>query len=410
VRRMSFSLLSLLAIPALAAIGLSAWITCAPAVPFDGEQDVALDVEVQDATSQRAIGNAVIRISDPFFYRNRQKTSEATTRNDGRARIVHRYTLVGERRAYRLKGKVHFEERWLEISAPGYQRTVAPLAKFTGEQGDLQRPTPIRVMLQPGESAADGLRDTSGHFERRWGQGFATLDILPDGRFAWTASGCWSYEKEYGFAKVVDGALRLEPIPRGGHEVNPYILDPLYPIKWDKCTFLLAERQILEFCNTINQGPDPRTQITDDFYHQDQWRENELEGLPVLPAEWNTYLLKNPVSATITQVGPDGSATINRGSQDGIKKGMHLKAHGVKGDEYPYREVEIIAVEDRSSVVRKLRNDDCASRQSLSYFGDTALTKGEKVTSRFREDDATLAGPRWSPFCPFPLRSSDCLK
>ena len=148
----------------------------------------------------------------------------------------------------------------------------------------------------------------------------------------------------------------------------------------------------MEFCNAINQGPDPRTQITDDFYHQDRWRENKLEGWPELPGEWNTYILKNPVTATITRVRPDGSAVINRGSDGGIKKGMHLKAHGNRGDRYPYREVEVIAVDVHSSIIQSPDFPDCAVRQSLSYFGDAAMANGEMVTSRFREGGGVPPG------------------
>jgi hypothetical protein len=57
----------------------------------------------------------------------------------------------------------------------------------------------------------------------------------------------------------------------------------------------------------------------------------------------------------------------------------------MKRDPYPYREVEVVALDVHSSVIRPVFMD-CAFRQQLSYFGDGALILGEKVTSRFRED------------------------
>jgi hypothetical protein len=371
--------------PVAVGAGMLAWMSYAPATPFDGEQNVELEVDVRDAASGSPIGNALIQISDPYFYLNRKKNSEATTRADGRARIVHRFDVVGECRAYRLKGEVHYSDRWLEVSATGHTRLIAPLAAFTGERGELGHSAPIRVALPEGEPPREMLKDVAGHYQCHRGQGYATLDILGDGRFSWTASGCWSYQKEYGFVRRIDGALSLQPIPHDQHEVTKLLLMPLYPVRWGARAFLLRNDQILDFCNAINQGPEPGKILNVDCYHQgDYWPKN-LEGQPELPGEWNSYLLKKPVFATITHVRDDGNAPINRGSEDGIKKGMHLKAHGRPGDRYPYREVEAVAVNVRSSVVKQVF-PDCAIRKQLSYFGDGPLTAGEKVTSTFREE------------------------
>ena len=177
----------------------------------------------------------------------------------------------------------------------------------------------------------------------------------------------------------------LEPILHNQHEANKLLLMPLYPVRWSGCTFLLHKDQILEFCNAINQGPQPGKLMNADYYAQGEYWPEKLGGLATLPGEWNTYLLKRPVVATIMQVREDDSAWIDRGSEDGIRKGMHLKAHGRKGDRYPYREVEVVAVDAHSSVIRQVDNE-CAYRQQLPDFGDGALISGEKVTSRFRED------------------------
>lgn len=387
-----FRLRSLLAIPVVVAVAMSVWIIYAPAVPIDGDEDVALEVEVRDAASGDPIRNALIQISDPYYYWNREKTSQATTRSDGRARIVHRFKVVGYRRAYRFTGEVRYAERWLEVYVPGHERLLAPLTRFTGERADIEHSAPIRVALREGESPGDLLNDIAGHYVCRWGQGFANLDILADGRFSRTISGCFTFDGAYGFARLVHGVLRLEPIAYDQLGGNAYALAPLYPIKWSTWRFLLSNEQILEFCNAINQGPQPRKQITADFYHREADREKKLEGLPALPGEWNRYLLKKPISATITQVRADRSATIDRGSKDGIQKGMHFKAHGGKGDRHPYREVEVASVDVQSSVIRQV-SPECAWRQQLSYFGDGPLISGEKVTSRFRkEGDEMLAG------------------
>jgi hypothetical protein len=411
--RPRFRLLWLMALPVVVGVGMSLWIIYAPAVPIDGDQDVELEVEVRDADSGNPLGNALIQISDPYFYRNRKGTTRGTTRDDGRARILHPFKVVGEHRAYRLRGEVRYDDRWLEVSAPGYQRLLVPLTQFTGERGDLQRPSPIRVARREGESPGDVLQDIAGEYGCDFGQIISTIDILADGRFSWTEWGCFTYEKEYGFVRRADGAIRLNPIPRNQHKVNEHLLSPLYPITWNTCTFLLnerqileyrnaidrgldpwkqvtdevyvKERQILEYCNAINQGLEPRKQVTGDFHQPEDERERKHEGLPTVPGRWNTLLLKKPISATVSRVAQDGNATIDRGSEDGIWQGMHLKAQGKKGDPNPYREVEAVAVDHHSTVIR-IVYPDCADRHKLSHFGDAALISGEKVTSRFRED------------------------
>src|SRR5260370_21654927 len=138
-------LLWLLAMPVVVGAGMLVWMRYAPAVPFDGEQDVELEVDVRDAASGNPIGNASIQVSDPYFHLNRKKTSQATTRANGRARIVHRFDVVGEGRAYRLTGEVHYADRWLEVSAAGYSRPFAPLPHFTSARGQRCSPTPVRV-------------------------------------------------------------------------------------------------------------------------------------------------------------------------------------------------------------------------------------------------------------------------
>ncbi len=381
-----FRLHSLLALLVVIATGMSLWIRFAPAVPITGEQDVGLEVEVRDADSGNPIASALIEVADPFSHSDWSKASQSMTRSDGRARLVHRLTFTGERRAYRFQGQVQYANRWLEVSAPGYERLVAPLAQFTGEQGELRRSAPIRVALRAGTSPGDVLQDIAGPYGSLSGMRSTTLDIRADGRFTWVASACFSYEQAYGFVQRVEGRLILKPILHNQQGVSGEDFSPRYPIRWGECAFLLSENQILDFCNAINHGPDPGKQVTCHFSRRKSDQAKKLEGLPALPGYWNTYLLKKPVTATIRQVGDDGSATIDRGSEDGIKTGMHLKAHGRKGEKYPFREAEVVAVEVDSSVIRRV-SLDCVWRQQLSYFGDGAFGLGEKVTSRFLDED-----------------------
>ena len=123
--KLRFRLLRLMTMPALASVGMSLWIVYAPAVPFNGDQDVGLDVEVHDAASGNPISGAPHPDRRSLFLLEPEKDFPGHTHADGRARIVHRFEVVGELRAYRFAGKVDYEERWLEISAPGYTDIVA---------------------------------------------------------------------------------------------------------------------------------------------------------------------------------------------------------------------------------------------------------------------------------------------
>lgn len=106
----------------------------------------------------------------------------------------------------------------------------------------------------------------------------------------------------------------------------------LLALRWGGRIYLIDESDLRDFSNAINLGLEPRTELLSEPYYGSFFlRESDLQksvsGRPTLPAEWQTFLLGKPVTATIVSIETQDKtqiATINRGSQDGLKVGMKL--------------------------------------------------------------------------------------
>lgn len=132
----------------------------------------------------------------------------------------------------------------------------------------------------------------------------------------------------------------------------------LLPVKWGERVYLIDESDLRDFSNAINFGLEPRTELRSEPYYGSFFlRESDLQksvsGKPLLPAEWQTFLLSKPVTAKIVALETQEKtqvATINRGSQDGLRVGMKLLVK--EQDPSPWSRVgEILSVEKRTAKV-----------------------------------------------------------
>lgn len=128
---------------------------------------------------------------------------------------------------------------------------------------------------------------------------------------------------------------------------------------WGERTYLIANDEVIEFCNAINRGREPRPGAHGFFLLRRGNEEKQADGTPVLPAQFKGYLLDEPIQAEIIGAGKstlrpgranwkfkDTEAMVNVGKGDRILPGMKL--HGQDPD-ISAGTVKILAVDENTS-------------------------------------------------------------
>jgi hypothetical protein len=81
---------------------------------------------------------------------------------------------------------------------------------------------------------------------------------------------------------------------------------------------------MLAFCNAVNRGEEPRDSPYGDFLLGEGQEKDPVQGLPVLPEPWPSYLLKGPAEGVVTEVLPELRAKVRLGRKRGLLPGMVL--------------------------------------------------------------------------------------
>ena len=158
--------------------------------------------------------------------------------------------------------------------------------------------------------------------------------------------------------------------PRLGTTSGEAVVAPRYHrVPWGKRLYLIAEGDELDFCNAVNlRGP--KDGLLTFFYLRKEGRDQPIDGLPKLPEQWMRYLLREPVTAHVTEMTWEGWAKIDRGSDVGVFVGMKL-CLASEGPTEPVF-VKVRSVETTSSVVTY-----------VDHWTNKGLEKGAVVTSRY---------------------------
>ena len=132
-------------------------------------------------------------------------------------------------------------------------------------------------------------------------------------------------------------------------------------VSWGPRIYLMDEKSFESFIDAINLGFEPRQAAGyRDFYGYFLVREGDLNkaiyGQPQVPKQFLDRLLSAPVTATITRLEPEDKwliATIDRGSEHGLRKGMALITVEEANSSLPqYQPNWIISVEPTTAKVR----------------------------------------------------------
>jgi hypothetical protein len=156
--------------------------------------------------------------------------------------------------------------------------------------------------------------------------------------------------------KMIDNKLTFTDIIKNIRErssPSTFKLDLRYhPIRWEHRLYLIPDVEIVDFCNAVNLGLEPRSTPNGEFYLRVPAWDKEVQGLPVVPETARARLLKQPVEGVITS-RIDDAAEINLGSRQGIWEGMKLSMDDPDGQ----RIVTVRAVgADRSVIYEQKRS------------------------------------------------------
>jgi hypothetical protein len=161
------------------------------------------------------------------------------------------------------------------------------------------------------------------------------LAIAPQSGYAFEWHGCLGKYGQ-GEGKILDtnAPLRLSgnvfALFSEMHSSNSIVI----PVRWGERRYLIPSGDMIEFCNAVNAGTEPRSSLARGyFYLREGDEDKKCAGDPPVPKEFKKFLLQSPVSATITKVlstpnGTNGffatSALVNAGSKQGLIPGMKL--------------------------------------------------------------------------------------
>jgi hypothetical protein len=238
------------------------------------------------------------------------------------------------------------------------------------------------------------LESLRGEYYRGDGLGYnTTLTIESNGRFSYKSRADVGYRHErQGTVEFIEGTLIFtveKAIPPIAQSFFPH--PKLRPVVWGRRCYLLEEREFSDFCNAVNLGLEPRDEVHGWFYvrliQTDRSRagdalpdiDGKIEGVPELPSTWRTFLIDKPLQGEVTEVLKEKRATVNIGSEEGLKEGMRLMVVGKKEEAGPI---------NRHYGVAKVLSID--ARQCTIEFVDAGFSpefrKGQQVSSRISNE------------------------
>lgn len=216
--------------------------------------------------------------------------------------------------------------------------------------------------------------------------GGSSKTLNNDGTYSEHSANCTSSTEESGKYVLSNGRLRFTILKytgkQNGDEKEFDLFDPqarkkflgfredydkveplktefsLLPVKWSERVYLIYETDLQDFSNAINLGLEPRAALGTEIYYgsfflREGDEEKSVSGKPSLPSEWQSFLLSKPVTGNIIAIeeqGEDKIATIDKGSQDGLRVGMKLVVEGQEPTPWS-TEGLILSVEEKTARV-----------------------------------------------------------
>lgn len=166
----------------------------------------------------------------------------------------------------------------------------------------------------------------------------------------------------YGKVKFEDGLIKITSELTNHRDSFEGIDATFYPILWGNRHYLIAEDEMIDFCNSVNSGSEPAVGtglLSSRFLVKAGDEAKRPPGLPPIPAEYKEYLLSKPITAEILSIdsnhlediglGPEFRmkvfvVAINSGYSEGVRAGMEF--HTTSKD--IWEDVEVTQVSEHS--------------------------------------------------------------
>ena len=244
----------------------------------------------------------------------------------------------------------------------------------------------------------DGAVEMLGGYTYSHPFGGQPFQLTADGKYSSDTANCTTTYRNEGTYAVEDGLVvatvtSSKQWPHGRPEeakeaeredVEAARTRRLRPVRWGERLYLIDEDALLEFCNAVNTGIEPRRSFNgaEDqrafdgaylgaFYLREDDEQRSAVGLPQLPAAWREYLLEKPVEGVVTSIDGEHKAALNVGSRHGLRVGMRLVAFDEEekrwGPPSLWSGIKVVSVEAESAQVE--------------FQGK--LRQGAKVSTRF---------------------------
>jgi|GEM_PF-3273877 len=150
---------------------LVTWCVFAPRISWDGSVAGRIEVRVVDEQTLAPIAGATVELRhprrdeasptfDPEFCD--KLLAEAATDSSGTARIIAGFGAGGTTGIFGRSGEVVYANKWLQVSADGYETARMPLSRYTGETRSVRRDqtTALTIKLAPEEVKPRSHQDT----------------------------------------------------------------------------------------------------------------------------------------------------------------------------------------------------------------------------------------------------------
>lgn len=158
----------------------------------------------------------------------------------------------------------------------------------------------------------------------------AQFDWAPDNGFlVWwsTCSYGWRDRINFGRVDFRDGVLRTTAELAGEGEKVFDAPGDLVTVKWGEQHFLVPLDRLIAFCYAARN--DGRSFEIEEFFLKEGDREKRRFGLPVVPSQYQQYLVSPPILGTIVGLKTDSAPktfTLNKGRAAGVVPGMKFFA------------------------------------------------------------------------------------
>lgn len=184
-----------------------------------------------------------------------------------------------------------------------------------------------------------GTHDWAGEYFAGDGLGVnIALTIAPRSGYVFEWNGCLGlYDRNYGAVTSTNGRIRLSFTFDNRREGFEGIAPEFVSVSWGRRRYLIPTDKVVDFCNSVNDGREPRTGAQGSHLLRRGDEKKKAAGFPRVPKEFRAYLLTKPIEATIIAVGPravrpgasglrfkDTKVTLNAGTQQKLRAGMEL--------------------------------------------------------------------------------------